>query len=151
MTHLSARCRWRVADARHHIHPNSSAQHGRTLHCRYVPASLPRLDEGLTLNRPADSRDEDEDFEVEQEEEEQGAKVAKERVRVLHEPKGKEGRNATGVVYWMSRDQRANDNWALLYAQRTCPSPPRYSASAFTHARRSDGHTQNWRSSQVSR
>jgi deoxyribodipyrimidine photo-lyase len=22
-----------------------------------------------------------------------------------------------GVVYWMSRDQRVNDNWALLYAQ----------------------------------
>jgi deoxyribodipyrimidine photo-lyase len=100
------------------------------------------LDEGLTLNRPADSRDEDEDFEVEQEEEEQGrAKVAKERVRVLHEPKGKDGRKATGVVYWMSRDQRANDNWALLYAQRTCP--PLDAKSPFTHARRSgDPHAE---------
>lgn len=67
-------------------------------------------------NLPAESRDED--FEVEQEEEQGRAKVAKERVRVLHEPKGKEGRKATGVVYWMSRDQRANDNWALLYAQQ---------------------------------
>lgn len=22
------------------------------------------------------------------------------------------------IVYWMSRDQRAHDNWALLYAQQ---------------------------------
>jgi len=30
----------------------------------------------------------------------------------------KEGENKKGVViYWMQRDQRANDNWALLYAQ----------------------------------
>ena len=35
------------------------------------------------------------------------------RIRFL-----KEGQNITGpVVYWMSRDQRVNDNWALLYAQ----------------------------------
>src|SRR5690606_7508578 len=98
-----------------------------------------------------DSRDEDEDFEVEQEEEEQGrAKVAKERVRVLHEPKGKEGRKATGVVYWMSRDQRANDNWALLYAQRTCPPPATRQAPSLMHVGLV-AHTQNWRSSQVSR
>jgi deoxyribodipyrimidine photo-lyase len=31
----------------------------------------------------------------------------------------KEGRTGAGpVVYWMSRDQRADDNWALLYAQQ---------------------------------
>jgi deoxyribodipyrimidine photo-lyase len=31
----------------------------------------------------------------------------------------KEGNNGKGpVIYWMSRDQRINDNWALLYAQR---------------------------------
>ena len=24
----------------------------------------------------------------------------------------------TGVLYWMSRDQRVEDNWALLYAQK---------------------------------
>lgn len=31
----------------------------------------------------------------------------------------KEGQPGTGpVVYWMSRDQRADDNWALLYAQQ---------------------------------
>ncbi len=36
------------------------------------------------------------------------------RVRVLREAK-----QSTGpVVYWMSRDQRADDNWALLYAQQ---------------------------------
>jgi deoxyribodipyrimidine photo-lyase len=34
------------------------------------------------------------------------------RVRIL-----KKGREATGpVLYWMSRDQRVNDNWALSYA-----------------------------------
>lgn len=30
----------------------------------------------------------------------------------------KEGLRKGPVVYWMSRDQRARDNWALLYAQR---------------------------------
>ncbi len=35
------------------------------------------------------------------------------RTRIL-----KEGRKVAGpVVYWMSRDQRMNDNWALLFAQ----------------------------------
>ena len=35
------------------------------------------------------------------------------RVRVL-----KEGNEGGGpVVYWMSRDQRVRDNWALLFAQ----------------------------------
>ncbi len=39
--------------------------------------------------------------------------VKKERIRVL-----KEGHESSGpVVYWMSRDQRIHDNWALLYAQ----------------------------------
>lgn len=37
------------------------------------------------------------------------------RVRTL-----KEGKVASGpVVYWMSRDQRVMDNWALIYAQQT--------------------------------
>lgn len=36
------------------------------------------------------------------------------RVRVLRE--GKEGPGP--VLYWMSRDQRIHDNWALLHAQR---------------------------------
>ena len=35
------------------------------------------------------------------------------RVRVLKQ--GSTGRGP--VVYWMSRDQRVNDNWALLFAQ----------------------------------
>jgi deoxyribodipyrimidine photo-lyase len=31
----------------------------------------------------------------------------------------KEGKKGSGpVMYWMSRDQRSHDNWALLYAQR---------------------------------
>jgi deoxyribodipyrimidine photo-lyase len=31
----------------------------------------------------------------------------------------KDGNSFSGpVIYWMSRDQRVNDNWALLYAQR---------------------------------
>jgi deoxyribodipyrimidine photo-lyase len=35
------------------------------------------------------------------------------RVRIV-----KQGSSVTGpVVYWMSRDQRVNDNWALLFAQ----------------------------------
>jgi len=39
--------------------------------------------------------------------------IKKERIRVL-----KERHKGTGpVVYWMSRDQRISDNWALFYAQ----------------------------------
>jgi deoxyribodipyrimidine photo-lyase len=35
------------------------------------------------------------------------------RIRLL-----KKGKDRSGpIIYWMSRDQRANDNWALLYAQ----------------------------------
>ena len=42
-----------------------------------------------------------------------GGMVKKERIKVL-----KEGQESSGpVVYWMSRDQRMHDNWALLYAQ----------------------------------
>ncbi len=39
--------------------------------------------------------------------------VNQKRVRMLH--KGKE--KAGPIVYWMSRDQRSRDNWALLFAQ----------------------------------
>jgi deoxyribodipyrimidine photo-lyase len=35
------------------------------------------------------------------------------RLRTIHEGKKYQG----PIVYWMQRDQRANDNWALLYAQ----------------------------------
>lgn len=36
------------------------------------------------------------------------------RARLIKE--GEKGRGP--VLYWMSRDQRANDNWALLFAQK---------------------------------
>jgi len=39
--------------------------------------------------------------------------VNPERVRVLADG----GQTKGPVVYWMSRDQRAKDNWALIYAQ----------------------------------
>jgi len=39
--------------------------------------------------------------------------VDKRRVRLLR--KGEQGEGP--VIYWMSRDQRADDNWALLFAQ----------------------------------
>ncbi|MGQ9608179.1 MAG: deoxyribodipyrimidine photo-lyase [bacterium] len=35
------------------------------------------------------------------------------RVRILNKDKDKKG----PIVYWMSRDQRMNDNWALIFAQ----------------------------------
>lgn len=37
-----------------------------------------------------------------------------ERVRILKKAKEKPG----PIVYWMSRDQRAHDNWAFLFAQK---------------------------------
>ncbi|MDP3831021.1 MAG: deoxyribodipyrimidine photo-lyase, partial [Ignavibacteriaceae bacterium] len=37
----------------------------------------------------------------------------KNRIRIL-----KDGVNKPGtIVYWMSRDQRVNNNWALIYAR----------------------------------
>lgn len=39
--------------------------------------------------------------------------MKKERVRKLNE----KGRGQGPILYWMSRDQRARDNWALLFAQ----------------------------------
>lgn len=41
-------------------------------------------------------------------------KMKKERVRVLKEAKEGSG----PIIYWMSRDQRVTDNWALLFSQR---------------------------------
>lgn len=41
------------------------------------------------------------------------------RVKVLKENKAwLEGGECEGVVYWMARDQRVQDNWALIYAQQ---------------------------------
>ncbi|KAL6047757.1 putative Protamine P1 protein, partial [Balamuthia mandrillaris] len=45
-----------------------------------------------------------------------GRLVHGERVRTIKEAKGMTA-HATGVVYWMSRDQRVHDNWALLHAK----------------------------------
>eukprot|EP00965_Chrysotila_dentata_P081147 2678778-Pleurochrysis_carterae.AAC.3 len=42
--------------------------------------------------------------------------VAGNRVRALSKVSSV-GSNAGGVVYWMSRDQRVQDNWALLHAR----------------------------------
>jgi deoxyribodipyrimidine photo-lyase len=39
--------------------------------------------------------------------------VNRNRIRILREGESKQG----PVAYWMSRDQRVHDNWALLYAQ----------------------------------
>ncbi|XP_067008214.1 deoxyribodipyrimidine photo-lyase [Anabrus simplex] len=44
-------------------------------------------------------------------------KFNKKRVRVLSKAKEIPD-NAEGVLYWMSRDQRIQDNWAFLYAQK---------------------------------
>lgn len=44
-------------------------------------------------------------------------KFNKKRIKVLSKVQDfPDGKN--GVVYWMSRDQRVQDNWAMLYAQR---------------------------------
>ncbi|XP_041029258.1 CPD photolyase isoform X2 [Carcharodon carcharias] len=40
----------------------------------------------------------------------------KKRVRLLSKTKGIRD-NCQGIIYWMSRDQRVQDNWAFLYAQ----------------------------------
>ncbi|MBD3255750.1 MAG: deoxyribodipyrimidine photo-lyase [Candidatus Lokiarchaeota archaeon] len=40
--------------------------------------------------------------------------MKKERIRVLQKGKEKKG----PILYWMSRDQRVNDNWALIHAQQ---------------------------------
>ncbi|GFZ06954.1 photolyase 1 [Actinidia rufa] len=38
------------------------------------------------------------------------------RIRVLKEGSGPSDRAVGPVVYWMFRDQRLNDNWALIHA-----------------------------------
>jgi len=42
----------------------------------------------------------------------------KSRVRVICGDKGTMTRECKGVMYWMWRDKRVQDNWALLYAQK---------------------------------
>lgn len=47
----------------------------------------------------------------------QGCEFNKKRLRYLSDcQKIKQG--SDGVLYWMSRDQRVQDNWALIYAQK---------------------------------
>lgn len=41
----------------------------------------------------------------------------KKRVRILSDAKEVD-ENKKGVVYWMSRDARVQDNWAFLFAQK---------------------------------
>ena len=40
--------------------------------------------------------------------------INEQRIRLLQ--KGNESNGP--IVYWMSRDQRVHDNWALLFAQK---------------------------------
>ncbi|XP_037716556.1 deoxyribodipyrimidine photo-lyase-like [Drosophila subpulchrella] len=42
----------------------------------------------------------------------------KKRARVLSKTEDVEESSQGGIVYWMSRDARVQDNWALLFAQR---------------------------------
>ncbi|XP_043926648.1 deoxyribodipyrimidine photo-lyase-like [Protopterus annectens] len=44
-------------------------------------------------------------------------KYNKQRVHLISENDDLKN-GAQGIIYWMSRDQRVQDNWALLYAQR---------------------------------
>ncbi|XP_069473625.1 deoxyribodipyrimidine photo-lyase-like isoform X4 [Ambystoma mexicanum] len=45
-------------------------------------------------------------------------KFNKKRVRLISSENNSLKEDAMGIVYWMSRDQRVEDNWAFLYAQR---------------------------------
>ena len=48
-----------------------------------------------------------------------GASVSPQRVRLLSEDtKTVAASKPGGIVYWMSRDQRVQDNWALLHAKQ---------------------------------
>ncbi|XP_060940694.1 CPD photolyase [Limanda limanda] len=57
------------------------------------------------------------DLLVQQRSEEKETKFSKMRLRILSKAeKMKEG--SEGVLYWMCRDKRVQDNWALIYAQK---------------------------------
>ena len=54
--------------------------------------------------------------------------VNSKRIRLL-----KEGKNKKGIVaYWMSRDQRVYDNWALLFSQQIASERDEGVAVVFT-------------------
>ena len=68
----------------------------------------------------------------------------KSRVRVLTGDAGKVLRECKGVGYWMWRDRRVQDNWALLYSQKValelnvplhvlCCVPPSYCQMTLRH------------------
>lgn len=42
----------------------------------------------------------------------------KKRVRILSQETNEVKEDSTGIVYWMSRDCRVHDNWAMLFAQK---------------------------------
>lgn len=44
-------------------------------------------------------------------------KFAKSRVRILNDQSEVKA-NSNGIIYWMFRDQRVQDNWAFLFAQK---------------------------------
>ncbi|XP_034469213.1 deoxyribodipyrimidine photo-lyase isoform X1 [Hippoglossus hippoglossus] len=57
------------------------------------------------------------DLIMQQRSEEKEIKFNKKRLRILSDAeKMKQG--SEGVLYWMSRDQRVQDNWALIHAQK---------------------------------
>eukprot|EP00471_Norrisiella_sphaerica_P001795 CAMPEP_0184490876 /NCGR_PEP_ID=MMETSP0113_2-20130426/19131_1 /TAXON_ID=91329 /ORGANISM="Norrisiella sphaerica, Strain BC52" /LENGTH=597 /DNA_ID=CAMNT_0026874999 /DNA_START=375 /DNA_END=2165 /DNA_ORIENTATION=- len=47
-----------------------------------------------------------------------GAKAKVKPLKLTHPSKEIEVKKSGPIIYWMSRDQRANDNWALLFAQQ---------------------------------
>lgn len=57
------------------------------------------------------------DLVVQQRTEKKEMKFNKKRLRLLSDTR-KIKQGSEGVLYWMSRDQRVQDNWALIHAQR---------------------------------
>ena len=54
--------------------------------------------------------------------------INEKRIRLL-----KNGKEAKGpIIYWMSRDQRVYDNWALLFAQQLALEKKRNLAVVFS-------------------
>ncbi|XP_014214610.1 deoxyribodipyrimidine photo-lyase [Copidosoma floridanum] len=45
-------------------------------------------------------------------------KFNKKRIRILSETTDEVAKNSEGILYWMFRDARIQDNWALLFAQK---------------------------------
>ncbi|XP_001361001.4 deoxyribodipyrimidine photo-lyase [Drosophila pseudoobscura] len=85
-------------------------------------------EEGASSSKLVQSKPEYKNFEqflahLEQQRSESAANIQefpfkKKRVRVLSKVNDVQDKCSGGVVYWMSRDGRVQDNWALLFAQR---------------------------------